>query len=461
MKSVCHPLVIAIMLASLLARPAVAWGPHTEITLAALRALPNRERWEKYFGRDWERIARDCCWMGDWQEAVRPDHYADDYLLFPSMPDHVSHMHPDVRRTYAPFFRRALQALRTESPTNAARWVGSLLHFVQDAGSPPHTIGIGGDLHGKMERWVDEKQLDISGYEPRLLGKSDDEALRAFEVRMAGLLEFSTERAKRLKPLVEPLKDRTNQPLELECALEVARVSADLLHTLFTLGLAEQAQPGATLRGRTNYRPPAGYATVPAKIVLAGTDYSTTTDADGRFEFRNLPSGNYSMFVLATGFESRVTQDFFKLAEGEEMVQEKRLSPDEVPGNLIRNPRFELNWIKPNQPDWWSRDPRNKSRWASAVIRVPLDRECVVQVDFGSGKQVPVVARWRTNPSSLVGSREVPLKLEHDEKSHRFRAVTAPDLTPFEPGVLFLEVLIESDQPLPNVCRHVAVTYRD
>ncbi|MBI5757959.1 MAG: carboxypeptidase regulatory-like domain-containing protein [Planctomycetales bacterium] len=456
-----RPLVIALVLASLLVRPAAAWGPHTEITLAALRVLPNRERWQKYFGHDWDRIARDYCWMGDWQEAVRPDHYADDYLLFPSMPDHVSHMHPDVRRTYAPFFSRALQALRTESPTNAARWVGSLLHFVQDAGSPPHTIGIGGDLHGKMERWVDEKQLDIAGYEPRLLGKTDDDALRGFEARMTGLFEFSRERATRLKPLVEPLKERTNQPLELDCALEVARVSADLLHTLFTLGLTETPLPGATIRGRTNYRPPAGYATVPAKIVLAGTDYSTTTDTEGRFEFRNLPAGRFTPWVLATGFEtSRL--DEVELRSGVVIELSAQLRDDSVADNLVRNSRFDLAWVKTDIPDGWIRDPRNKSRWGSAVIRVPLDRSCAVQMDFGSGKQVPVIARWRTNPSSLGGSREVPLKLERDGNSNRFQAVIAPDrtLTPFEAGVLFLEVLIETDQPLPVVCRHVTIAFQ-
>lgn len=460
MKSVRRPLVIALILLSLLVRPAVAWGPHTEITLAALRVLPNCERWQKYFGRDWDRIARDYCWMGDWQEAVRPDHYADDYLLFPSMPDHVSHMHPDVRRTYAPFFRRALQAIRTESPTDAARWVGSLLHFVQDAGSPPHTIEIGGDLHGKMERWVDEKQLDIAGYEPRLLAKTDDDALRAFEARMTGLFEFSRERATRLKPLVETLKERTNQPLELDCALEVARVSADLLHTLFTLGLAEPSQPGATLRGRTTYRSPADYAMVPAKIVLAGTDYSTTTDADGHFKFRNLPVGRFTPWVLATGFESQRLDDV-DLRSGEITKLSASLRADEVPSNIVRNSRFELSWTKPNIPDGWTRDPRNKLRWASAVIRVPLGQTCAIQIDFGSGKPMPIIARWRTNPSSLGGSREIPLQLDRDGKTNTYRTITAADsnLKPFEVGVLFLEILIESDQPLPTACRHVAVTF--
>lgn len=463
MKSTRRPLVIALVLLSLLVRPAVAWGPHSEITLAALRVLPNRVRWQSYFGRDWDRIARDYCWMGDWQEAVRPDHYADDYLLFPSMPNHVSHMNPDVRRTYAPFFRRALQALRTESPTNAARWVGSLLHFVQDAGSPPHTIGIGGDLHGRMERWVDEKQLDISGYEPRLLGKTDDDALRAFEARMTSLFEFSRERATRLKPLVEPLKERTNQPLELECALEVSRVSADLLHTLFTLALAEPLQPGATLRGRTNYRPPAGYAAVPAKVVLEGTRYSTTTDADGAFEFRNLPADRFTPWIIATGFATERLQEV-ELRSGEVAELSVKLRADEVPGNLVRNPRGGPSWTKPNIPDGWARDPRNKSRWASALIRVPQGRECAVKVEFQSRKPVPVIARWRSNPSSLADSREVPLKLEQIESSRRFQAITRadPNLKPFEAGVLYLEILIESDQPWWSYhCRHVAVTYRE
>src|SRR5262245_59563278 len=168
-----------------------AWGPHSEITAAALNTLPEVKRLRAYLGADFERLARDYCWMGDWQEAVRPDHYADDYLLFPSSPRHISHMHPHVRATYAPFIRRALQAIRTESPREAARWVGSLLHFLQDAGAPPHTTGIGGALHGKMERWVDESRISIAGYQPRLLGTDDDSALRGFEERMAGLHDFA------------------------------------------------------------------------------------------------------------------------------------------------------------------------------------------------------------------------------------------------------------------------------
>src|SRR5262245_54447367 len=89
--------------------PAPAWGPHTEITTAALAVLPQRDRLRRYLGADFDRLARDYCWMADWKEAVRPDHYADDYLLFPGMTTHLSHKLPEVRRTFAPYFRRALQ----------------------------------------------------------------------------------------------------------------------------------------------------------------------------------------------------------------------------------------------------------------------------------------------------------------------------------------------------------------
>lgn len=451
--------ILVGLLIAALGRPAFAWGPHTEITAAALAVLPEREAWKKRFGADWDRIAKDYCWMGDWRESVRPDHYADDYLLFPGMATHPSHMLPEVRKTYGPFFRRALQALRTESAQNAARWIGSLLHFVQDSGSPPHTTGISGELHGKMERWVDEKQISIAGYEPRLLGKTDEEAERAFLARMEGLIEFSRVRAEKLKPLVENLKERVNQPMELECALEVARVSADVIHTLCTLGLP--VPPGNTgdLIGEVEYRPPAGYAAVPAKIVLAGTPYSTTADAEGKFYFANLPSDVYDIVVIAPGHESR-SYAKIGLTTAEVTGYHIKPDPDPVPGNLLRNARFSMSWIVPGQPDFWTRDPKNKNRWSAALVRVPVDQACEVSLDLLPDKQLPAAIRWRTNPSSADG-REVPLTLTRRDSDSRLAAEVTPpkDLVPFEQGYLFLELLLESEKPLAESCRHAAVRF--
>lgn len=443
----------AVCLVAVLCGSLCAWGPHTEITTAGLATLPDKEELQKYLGDDFARLSRDYCWMGDWQEAVRPDHYADDYLLFPGSPRHVSHMHPQVRKTFAPFFKRALQAIRTESPQNAARWVGSLLHFVQDAGSPPHTTGIGGTLHGKMERWVDESKLALAGYEPKLLGKADEEALRGFEERMAALHDFAKLRAERLKPLVEKLEMRENQPLELECALEVARVTADLVHTLFALGLQEPATPGATLEGKLDYQPPEGYATVPAKVVIEGTHFSTTTDAAGRYRFRNLPPGRYTIWVLATGYDTEQVKDVV-LEAGKVTRVEPKLKPDV--GNLVRNARFALRWVNANQPDCWQPDPAKAGRWASALIRVPVGQSCLVGAEFAGENHVPVSVRWRTNPSTTADSREVALDIT------KLPAAVAPDplLKPFEKGFLFLEVLLHTDKPPEALFRHVAVAFK-
>jgi hypothetical protein len=443
-------LILAVCALAVAAGRSGAWGPHTEITVAGLAVLPDRGRVEKYLGDDFARLSRDYCWMGDWQEAVRPDHYADDYLLFSASPRHVSHMHPHVRRTYAPFFRRAHQAVRTESPREAARWVGSLLHFVQDAGSPPHTTGIGGPLHGKMERWVDESRITIRGYAPQLLGKTPDEAVRGFEDRMAGLYDYSRARAVQLRPLVEKLDRRENQPLELECALETARVTADVVHTLFALGLAEPAEAGATLEGELNYRPPSGYAAVPAKVALAGTDYSTTTDAAGRYRFRNLPAGRYTVWFLATGMEAERVEGV-SLEAGKCATLSPRLRPGPVPGNLVRNPRFALRWVTPDRPDGWSPD---RGRWASAPVRVPVGRECLIRAEFVPGKRVPVSVRWRSNPSSTADSREAAV----DADRLPARVAPDPELRPFEEGFLYLELLLHTDRPPAEVCRHVAVT---
>src|SRR2546423_1675169 len=111
--------VLVGLVALAAATPSFAWGPHSHITRAALDVLPERARVKQYLAGDFDRLAKDYVWMADWKQAVRTDHYADDYLLFPGMTTHLSHMLPEVRATYEPYFRRALQALRTESPQNA------------------------------------------------------------------------------------------------------------------------------------------------------------------------------------------------------------------------------------------------------------------------------------------------------------------------------------------------------
>ena len=224
----------------------------------------------------------------------------------------------DVKQTFVPYFRRALQALRTETSLNACRQVGSLIHFVEDTGAPPHAREQC-PHHSELENWVRGDQVIIKGYRPQLLGKTDAEAEAGFLRRMAGLVTFSKARAERALPLVsQPKPDRVKvEPIILESALESARVTADVLYTLFTLGLGPQPQ-GASLVGTVTA------ATLPlrdnhgARIVLLGTDFATlATTADprpsalqwgGTYELRNLPPGDYRVLAYRTGSQVRVSK---------------------------------------------------------------------------------------------------------------------------------------------------------
>ena len=338
----------------LFSQAALAWGPHTEIAQAALTALGTGDGIYKQLGADTGVLAQ-YVWMADWrtQLLIRADEvfYADDYLLFPKAKTHSQHICPEVKQTYAPFFRRALQALRTESPRNAARWIGSLLHFTTDTGSPPHAAGFLGAAHSKMENWVDAKLIHLPEYQPQLLGEDDSAAEAGFLARMDGLIEFSKERAARCRAEVDADRREPVEPVVLESALETARVTADLLHTLGVL--AARPASGASLSGtvalQKNNHP--SLDRLPAKVVLLGTDFSTLTAPDGSFAFRHLPEGDYKLVALAPGATSAPMA--VSLRSGGFILPQLALSAA-ASGNLLRNGDFLLQWSGADALDHWS-----------------------------------------------------------------------------------------------------------
>jgi hypothetical protein len=320
--------------------------------------------------------------------------YADDYLLFPAMPRHVQHICPDVRTSYRPHFRRAVQALRTETPANAARWVGALLHFTTDTGSPPHALGILGDVHSKMENWVNAKRIALGDYQPRLLGETEEEALEGYLKRMEGLIAYSKERAEKLRPLVEKGDRAAVEPGVLECALETARVTADLLHTLGHLSRAEPAGTG-TLRGAVTANPAPGLEKVLAKVVLEGTAFSTLADPAGGYEFRRLPPGKYR---VAVSYPGAVATESLTLAAGEAKTQDFFLAAAGAKSNLVRNPTFRLHWVRPDLPDGWYRKTTadRKTEWEGETVPVQAGRRYRLSADWKPGARGEAVLLWHT-----------------------------------------------------------------
>jgi hypothetical protein len=105
----------------------------------------------------------------------------------------------EVKKTYRPYFQRALLALRTENRAQRGTLgLGSLLHFFRRHRVAAHAAEIRGDVHNKMENWVEAQRISIGGYQPRLLGTNDEDAAEGLIRRMDELIEFSKERGKRL-----------------------------------------------------------------------------------------------------------------------------------------------------------------------------------------------------------------------------------------------------------------------
>jgi hypothetical protein len=313
---------------------------------------------------------------------------------------HLDHICPEVKQTFRPYFRRALQALRTENPANAARWIGSLLHFTEDTGSPPHAAEIRGDIHTKMENWVDANLITIQGYTPQLLGTNDADAEEGFVRRMDGLIEFSKARGRRARPMVEIGNRSQTKPIVLECALETCRVTADLLHTLGQLGRAP-VKDSARLRGVITTKGPAGLERFPAKVMLERTSFSTLTDLSGHYEFRHLPAGEYG--VIATRPGGGVARAKALLAEGRTNGCSLVLGGG---SNLVRNGDFTLAWVRPDAPEFWN---RIKSDWEGEIVPLKPGQHYRLVVKFKEGTKGDVSVRWcRDMPYVVPKPGELP-----------------------------------------------------
>lgn len=427
---------------------ALAWGPHPAITQAALDVLGTNHPLALQLGPQLARLT-NYCWMADYKRIPfrEPDQdfYADDYLLFPQVTTHLDHICPEVKKTYRPYFERALQALRTEDSANAARWVGSLLHFVEDTGSPPHAAEIRGDIHTKMENWVKAPLIHIDGYRPRLLGTNDAGAVAGFLKRMDELIEFSKPRGRSLMTKVIIGQQSAVEPVVLECALETSRVTADLLHTL---GHLTPGNVGGTaaVNGVVMSKSPPLMERVPARVVVFGTNWSTLTDAAGRFEFHGLPAGDFRAVGFRPG--SGATNVTLHLIAGR--TNSITVILPEAPASLIRNGDFKLRWLRPEAPDCWTRTDLG---WEGEIVPLQTGQRYRLKASFKPGADAEVLVRWtRQLPHTLAPGLKLP-KIDS-------RPLTATnselEFTGTETMAL-MQVTIRSKKPPQEVCDSVSL----
>lgn len=463
--------VCALLMA--VAACAHAWGPHPDITRAALEVLPDRDRWREVLGPQYDALAH-YAWMPDQAGQDFGDYYPDDYLLVRAFPRYVGHMMPAVRDAWEPYFRRALQALRTETPVNAARQMGPLMHFVEDSGAPPHARPIGGPHHGPLENWVDRTLISIPDYEPQLLGTDDESAVAGLMARVDALVEFSIERADRALPLVERGEDeRPNvEPILLESALESARATADVLHTLLTVAFTHMPEgaglegtvaagvfhPGAENRNRKGARiillhdePYRAPGEQPASLMEAVSEYSTVAYTapeapegagwQGAFEFRNLTPGVYRVLAYRTGSQWVVSEPV-DLQVGRTAELHLDLPPAEPEGNIIQNPDGTLAYLDAT-PDRWRHVAG--PRWVSRVsgVQQGLAYRCGAVLRDPAAK---VSFEFRTREGAEV------VELEAGQ-------ATPPEGTfRCEQGGMTVAVIVETALPLTEAIERVWVT---
>jgi len=436
-----------LVMAVLLNGSALAWGPHWHITRAGIDTLGTNHVLRTQLGAELLPLT-NYCWIPDYRRipfrVPGQDFYADDYLLFPGVTKHFDHICPEVQQTYEPYFRRALQALRMESPANAARWIGSILHFVQDTGSPPHAAQIRGDAHTKMENWVDAKKISIPGYQPRLLGTNDDDAVRGLTQRMNELIEFSKIRAKKMQMPVLVANRRAVEPLALESALECARVTADVLHTVGTLTEKFPAR-GFDLVGIVKSQPAASAGRFPARILFHGTSVATLMDAAGRFTLRGLEPSTYRITVIQPGSTTLQTNLAFTATMTNVVFP---LSPS---GNLVRNGDFSVGWVQTNAPDSWT---KMNTSWEGEILALQLGQRYRVRADFVPDSEAEVLVRW---------SSEQPFAVPKPAKPPPFQTKALNAESPefnftADRNIALMQLIIRTGGFPTNVVRRVSVT---
>ena len=442
-----------------------AWDSkiHTGIIHASLMAIPADDRIQERWGDEVWRM-REYVQLGDWintfvsqqevwqtggqnLEQTASQFFANDYLLFPGAPHAFQHDVPDVKNTYRPFFLRALQALRMESPANSARWTGSLLHFVTDSGSPPHTIGVKGSDHVKMESWLDTSLIDLSQYHPTMLGDTDESALEGLLQRMDALIAFSSIRGKQLLPLVK-VNDRPRmEPIALESAAETARVAADVIHTL--LKLSGNATAGGTFIADVSASAMDGMENLPAKLVLLNTQFSTLSEQSlpafhlyrGTFTLRNLPPGSYSLAVERVGSQT-IYVPSLTVKTGITVRASFKL---QATGNLVANPDLSLRWITKDSPDHWRYDaPRRQ--WTSDTIPVAAGRSYRAACEL-KDSAAAVELQWMSHAWEAMKIPTVPLDAGKPATTHP------------PANAIFVRFLVKSQQDPAATVRSVSFAH--
>ena len=249
-------IIVLLSFAAMAVGKALAWGePHHAITRAALEVLP---AWQvDALGPEFAALGDNYCLIPDnvftdkanAKFATMDNHPGEVYLkrLHLPFPDQSENL---VTVRY--FVNKVVATLKEGKMGDAARYMGTLCHLIEDFGSPSHTIP--GDnmftllqqfmppseimkgklLHGPIENG--NFKVSISGYQPQLLGASVEEvSWRLLHRIHEGIIRARSTTV----PIIQALyADDADAVLthQMKAAVSDAQIVADAIHSLLCLG---------------------------------------------------------------------------------------------------------------------------------------------------------------------------------------------------------------------------------
>jgi len=276
--SSCARLSLASLVIGLAAESSFGWGAeHSAITAAAIQQLPPEKR--IFIAPEAQALSRTYChfpdqnWpcFGEWGDGSAdpgkprlPDVRREWDISFYCGGDPVlkkgkgcTHRVPEACTGVPSSFTNAVAALQAGRLQEGARFLGVMLHYVEDCSSFSHVQPIHRACH--------TRRLDIihaDGYVPHALGTTPNQAATVLAERVRGLAEWTEKRmdplltqagltfdeAKELSALelmpvrmvdaVAKLRKEKKDAFEavtLDCANEAVRVCADALYTALML----------------------------------------------------------------------------------------------------------------------------------------------------------------------------------------------------------------------------------
>jgi hypothetical protein len=221
---------------------------HSSITETAFDALPDWER--EIFSAQRAKLIEFDCMIPDLARAASNRANLGKYAVLPNGDPftHEPHSHRHNYEQMLHYVTQAVEQLRAGNSDEASRYAGCLLHFLEDCGSPAHSIP-GDNQHGLMKDLIPvpeafrdrplhgliedgQLKLDLAGYSPQLLGTTPEEAT----FHLVERLHFAIRNARsQVIPILQGVFAKDQQAMDAgrrKAAQVDAQVSADALHTI-------------------------------------------------------------------------------------------------------------------------------------------------------------------------------------------------------------------------------------